>query len=387
MTTTTAGDSLVKKVLTFKSGKVPFSRKHKQHWAFARIAFFDGVHFSLSLLPILPAMATKLETDLIRRAIFGTAAIEGNPLSEERVGEILKEPTLNGLRDRAEQEIVNLKEAYALHATTKDGKSGQFLIITEELVRAINERVTFGVGGELHTPGMYRDHGVYVGNAEHGGTYTPPKIRADIEKSMAFFVEWINSDEMLKELLPVRAALAHYHLALIHPFGDGNGRTARLLEVAMLAHGGYKYVPTMLSNYYYKNIDAYYVAFRECQTSKSHDMSPFVSFMLDGLGRSVMDLHATISAHIRLLALGEHYRKLREQKSITQRQHDLLFILLQAPGKPLEPSSLRTDPLLAPLYRKTSEATPRRDIKRLQGLKLLLPAEGGGLRLNEFTLE
>lgn len=380
-------EATVKTVFTFKSGKIPFSKKYESKALLIKLTMLDGVHFSLSRLPILPPLAAKLETDLIRQAIFGTAAIEGNPLSEERVGEILEEPSLDGLRERAEQEIINLKKAYSLYTGAKEREAGPHLLITEDLIRSINENVTFGVGGELHTPGMYRDQRVFVGNAEHGGVHTPPKIRADIEKLMAFFVEWINSPDMLSELAPVRAALAHYHLALIHPFGDGNGRTARLLEVAILAQAGYKYIPTMLSNYYYRNVDAYYVAFRECQKSKNNDMTPFVTFMCNGLQGSMMDLLITISNHIRLLALGEHYRKLREQKVLTQRQHDLLLILLQTPKGHLEPSALRTAPLLAPLYRKTSEATPRRDLKRLLDLSLLLPAEGGGLRLNEFTLE
>jgi Fic family protein len=386
MTTKTTDDPRVTKVLTFKSGKVAFSRNHDWSKAFGTLGIIDGAYAALSSLPILPSFAGKLETDLIRRAIFGTAAIEGNPLSEERVGEILEEPTLDGLRDRAEQEIVNLKEAYRLHSSTLPDKHDQHLLISEDFIRAINERVTRGVGGDLHTPGMYRDHAVYVGNAEHGGTYTPPKIRADIETLMAAFVDWMNSDDMRTELVPVRAALAHYHLALIHPFGDGNGRTARLLEVAILAHAAYEYIPTMLSNYYYRNVDAYYLAFRQCETSKSYGMTPFITFVLEGLQQSMLELHDIISGHIRLLALGGHYRKLREDKDITQRQHDLLLILLQSPQRPLEPSALRTDPHLAPLYRKTSDSTPRRDLKRLLELQLLLPAEGGGYRLNEFTL-
>jgi Fic family protein len=381
-----ADNELVKKVLTFKSGNVPFSRNVKHEAIANNFLFFEVLLVSISQVPILPALAAKLESELIRRAIFGTAAIEGNPLSEERVGEIIGEPSSSGLRVRAEQEIVNLKEAYQLYAIPQSPKGGEPLAVTEALIRDINERVTRGVGGEYHAPGQYRDYKVAVGNANHGGAYTPPKVRADIEPLMAAFVDWLNSEGVRGEPTPIRAALAHYHLALIHPFGDGNGRTARLLEVAIMAHDGYKYVPTMLSNYYYKNIDAYYMAFRECERSKEHDMTPFLVFFSEGLKACVFDLQNTINGHIRLLALGDHYRKLREQRDITQRQHDLLMILLQNPEKALEPPALRTDPLLAPLYRKASEATPRRDLKRLQELRVLVPTEDGGLRLNAFTL-
>lgn len=376
----------VLKVPTFKSGNIPFSRNYQIQAVANDYLLFEVLDVALSRLPILPSTAAKLETDLIRRAIFGTAAIEGNPLTEDRVGEIIEEPSLSGLRDRAEQEIVNLKEAYRLFAQPQSSALGMPLTVTEEFIQSINERVTRGVGGEHHTPGAYRDHRVEVGNAEHGGKYVPPRMRADITPLMAAFVEWLNSEEVLALPPAVRAALAHYHLALIHPFGDGNGRTARLLEVAIMASAGYKFVPTMLSNYYYKNIDAYYIAFRACEKSKEYDMTPFISFVVGGLKESVLELQDTVHTHIRLLALGNHYRQLREDRNITQRQHDLLNILLQTPGKIVTLAALRTEPLLAPLYRRTSEMMPRRDIKRLQELKLLLPAEGGGLRLNQFTL-
>lgn len=376
----------VNKIPTFKSGNFPFSRNYQFESVVGDYVLFQALDIALSQLPILPSTAAKLETDLVRRAIFGTAAIEGNPLTEDQVGEIIEEPTLNGLRDRAEQEIVNLKEAYRLFAVPQSSTHGKPLRVTEELIRDINERVTRGVGGEHHAPGMYRDHRVEVGNADHGGKYVPPRMRADIAPLMAAFAEWMNSEEMFKEHPPVRAALAHYHLALIHPFGDGNGRTARLLEVAIMAQNGYRFVPTMLSNYYYKNIGAYYIAFRACEKSKEYDMTPFVAFVVAGLKESVLELQDTIHTHIRLLALGNHYRQQRDEREITQRQYDLLNILLQTPGKVISHAILRTDPLLAPLYRRTSEMMPRRDLKRLQELKLLLPAEGGGLRLNQFTL-
>lgn len=380
--------NLVKKVLTHKFGNVPFSRRYDHEAISGNLVLFEVLLISLSQMPILPALASKLESDLIRKAIFGTAAIEGNPLSEERVGEIIEEPTLDGLRVRAEQEIVNLKEAYKRYATTSQGRGGEPLKVSEEIIRDINERVTRGIDMERHSPGMYRNVDVRVGNAEHGGVYVPPKSLDDIRMLMPAFVEWLNSEEVLALPPTVRAALAHYHLALIHPFGDGNGRTARLLEVAIMAHSGYRYVPTMLSNYYYKNIDAYYIAFRKCEKDKENDVTSFLTFFSEGLKDCALELQMTINSNIRLLALGDHYLRLKRDRDIGQRQYDLLMILLQNPDKIVDLQQLRNDPLLAPLYRKTSEATPRRDLARLFAQRLLVPAgtEGGGLRLNQFTL-
>ncbi len=64
-------EATVKTVFTFKSGKIPFSKKYESKALLIKLTMLDGVHFSLSRLPILPPLAAKLETDLIRQAIFG----------------------------------------------------------------------------------------------------------------------------------------------------------------------------------------------------------------------------------------------------------------------------------------------------------------------------
>ncbi len=386
MTDKTADETLVTKVMTFKSGKVAFSRKYRREAVVEDFARFEALFNALAALPIVPGLAAQLDTDLIRSSIFSTAAIEGNPLSETRVGEILAEPTGNALRERAEQEIVNLKNAYGLLAKPLTEGGPQQLLVTEEFIKKLNSLIAADIRHNNHTPGTYRDHRVEVGNADHGGIYVPPKIRADIEQLMAAFVEWINSETMLEEPCVVRAALAHYHLALIHPFGDGNGRTARLLEVAIMTPGGYKYVPSMMSNYYYKNIDDYYIAFRETEKAPDLDVTVFLKFFMRVLLLSVADIQDRIHWHIRIMALRHLYGAYLQDRTITRRQHDLLHVLLHHPGKTIVLKEMLLDPLLTPLYRAVSEKTARRDLTRLQELKLLVLREGR-LLLNPFVLE
>jgi Fic family protein len=384
MTDKTAGENLVTKVMTFKSGNVPFSGHFQRDEIMGQLIRFETLFHALAALPIVPALAAQLDTDLIRRSIFGTAAIEGNPLSEERVGELLAEPP-GGVRERAEQEIVNLKKAYGLLSTPLAGGVPHPLLVTEEFVKQLNGLITASIRHELHLPGMYRNHRVEVGNADHGGVYVPPKIRADIEALMAAFVEWINSEAMLKESCVVRAALAHYHLALIHPFGDGNGRTARLLEVAIMTQGGYKYVPAMMSNYYYRNVDDYYIAFRESEKGESADITPFLKFFSNILIMAIEDIQTRIHYWIRVTALRDFYRYSREKRTLTQRQFDLLNLLLPSLERTFTLKDLHLDPLFAPLYRRVTERTAYRDIQRLEVLRMILPGEKG-YRLNPFAL-
>jgi len=117
--------------------------------------------------------------------------------------------------------------------------------------------------------------------------YTPPKCLADIENLMKEFIEWINSNEVIGLDRFIRASLAHYHLGLIHPFGNGNGRTIRIIEAVFLRTSGIKYVPTMLSNYYYKKVDDYYTAFSQARNNTNNDITVFIKFMLEGVIESL----------------------------------------------------------------------------------------------------
>ncbi len=375
----------ITKVLTFKAGKVALSRNFAGEAIRDNLVRFESLFGALAALPILPSLAASLDADLIRRSIFGTAAIEGNPLSEERVGEILADPPA-GLRERAEQEIVNLGQAYARFAGTPADKSRKPLVVTEDAIREMNRVITAHINHEHHSPGQYRNIRVEVGDGAHGGKYVPPKSLVDIQKLMAAFVEWINSEAVLAEGPLVRAFLAHYHLGVIHPFGDGNGRTARLLEAAILTQGGYRFVPQTISNFYYKHLDDYYSAFRQAEKAAEHDVTPFLSFCFRMLVLSIEDIQIRIHWHIRILALQSLYSAYLKDRTISQRQHDLLHLLLGHPGRTIVLNDLLRDQALTSLYRTVSEKTARRDLAKLQGLKLLQPKEDG-VAINSFLLD
>lgn len=371
-------NNMVKKVLTFKSGKFVFGRKFDRDKLLKPIIEAQILYKTVSYLPILPNLAEKLEEEIIRRSIFGTAAIEGNPLNEEEVNRILSRPESTEKLEQAKQEIRNLKTAYDFVASLQP--SGSPLELTEDIVKKVHHIITKDIEYPYNRPGHYRDHIVKVGNEEHGGIYTPPKILADIETLMKEFISWINSKEITEGEPAIRAGLAHYHLALIHPFGDGNGRTARLIEALLLRTAGIKYVPIMLSNFYYRNMDEYFWTFSNSINNKEKDITPFMEFFFRGVIDSLEDIRERITSLIRTLALRDYYSFLKGEKAITQRQHDLLTILLEQ-LQPLRLVDLLHKPPFTMLYGKVSERTARRDLKQLLDNNLL-NLEGNSYTLN-----
>jgi Fic family protein len=291
----------VHKVLTNKSGKFAFSAKYSSEKVAAYLIECRILSRTINDLPILPKIYSQIEEDLIKRAIFSTAAIEGNPLSADKVSEILSNPKHIQSKEKAQTEINNLKNAYEFIKNITPPDS--FLTINEKLLREIHKAVTKDIDYNDNIPGNFRNHIVKVGDKSHGGVYTPPKIIEDINVLASFFIQWINNKNILNLDPIIRAALAHYHLSLIHPFADGNGRTARLIEALILQASGIKYVPVMLSNFYYRNLDDYYRAFSAAIKNKENDISSFLEFVLLGMVESLKEIKEIITYHITVLTL------------------------------------------------------------------------------------
>lgn len=379
-----ADNNLVKKVMTFKSGQFVFSRNFDRA-ALERL-FIEArvLKQTVADLPVLPWLAAELEEETIRRAIHSTAAIEGNPLSEEQVGRVLARSAESKTSERAEQEITNLRGAYAL-CRALPLRGGSFKL-EEPTIKAFHQAITQDIAHQHNAPGRYRDHLVKVGDAEHGGVYTPPKILKDVQTLMGEFTAWINGEDLMAEEPPVRAALAHYHLGLIHPFGDGNGRTARLVEALILQAQGIGHLPVMLSNYYYTHVDDYYWAFTRSLRSKTHDVTPFMEFVLKAFIAALYELKGKMTGHIRRFAMRDFLAYQRDTRVITQRQFGLMTLLLDH-DRLVSVKDLLNNPLFQLLYRSVSERTAWRDVKKLADLGLLTPAAEGGYRLDLRALD
>lgn len=365
----------VKKVMTFKSGKFAFSHNYSESEIEPLEIEFRLIYDALKELPILPKQAHEFEIELTRRSIFSTAAIEGNPLQEREVSEIIDSVSEKDLLEIKKREIHNLKQAYDKIASIKAGSS---FALSESFIKEIHKTVTNKLNYDSCIPGSYRNHIVKVGDKQHGGVDTPAKCLKDIQNLMAEYIKWFNSD-MIGNLSPIiRSAIAHYYLALIHPFVDGNGRTARLVEAAILMESGIKYLPIMLSNYYYKEIDEYFISISLSRRSKTNDITPFVKFVLKGAIYSLNEVKEYITSYIRLSALQNYFIDLQNNKEISKRQLEFLSLLLESPeNKAVTINGVLRELPFRTLYAKVSDRTARRDLMKLHELKLLKATEDG----------
>ena len=132
----------------------------------------------------------------------------------------------------------------------------------------------------------------------------------------------------------IQALAAHYHLAAMHPFLDGNGRTARALEALMLQRAGLRDTCFIaMSNYYYDEKNAYLTALAEVR-QLGHDLTPFLIFGLKGIALQSKRVLAEIQRHISKVLyrdlMYELFGRLKSKRKrvIAERQLEILKILL-----------------------------------------------------------
>ncbi len=191
---------------------------------------------------------------LILEAHYSTH-IEGTALSLEQAKSILEGRPVKGVNIDDKKELLNYKKAMDFISKYL-GKEDP---ITEGLIRELHKILVKGVRGGQADPGNYRKIQNYVVNSRTKEIiYTPPPA-CDVGPLMREFVEWLNS---VKDLSPIIiAGITQFQFVHLHPFLDGNGRTARILSTLILYKTGYDFKRLFtISEHYDKNRPAYYKA-------------------------------------------------------------------------------------------------------------------------------
>lgn len=185
--------------------------------------------------PLPQETLQSIREDLIIKWTYNSNAIEGNTLTLSETKVVLEDGiTINGKSIREHLEIINHRDAiYFLEELIRDGTD-----LTQHTIRQIHSLILSGIDRE--NAGNYRKQQVLIGGTEH----VPPEPLLVLEK-MDELIDWYNNDA--QNLHPVkRAAVLHSEFVKIHPFIDGNGRTARLLLNFELMKSGF--VPIIIKN-------------------------------------------------------------------------------------------------------------------------------------------
>ena len=323
--------------------------------------------------PLKPEVAEHFYEVTLIKGAWATTAIEGNTLSEEQVAGIragtFKAPPS---REYQEREVQNVLDALGwLHRLVQAGEAPK---LTSELLCEFNLRLLEGTEvDEDVVPGELRLKSVAVG----------PYLGAPAEECSLLLDKlcaWIegttfqsDDDELQFALALLAAAIAHLYIAWIHPFGDGNGRTARLVEFLILARSGAVPIPAahLLSNHYMATRPRYY---RELNKASQNggDIRDFLAYAIQGFVDGIRDQIDQVRTQQFLVAWVNFVHETMSplpNTGTTERQ--LALVLAMPVGWTSRRDVMDLSPKTARLYSGVGPRTLTRDLNRLESLGLV----------------
>jgi Fic family protein len=329
----------------------------------------------LAVVPLMPGTAEHLNQVYLAKGAAANTAIEGNTLSEEQVlaqvqGRLELPPSMEYQR----QEVENVLRAYEGIAREITGPEEDPQLCAE-LVRRYNRQVLEGLNPEDAVPGEYRTHSVVVGKVYRGAP------AEECPWLMGRMCEWLNGPDFhppdIRYRVPfamLRAVIAHLYLAWIHPFGDGNGRTARLLEYHLLLAAG---VPApaghLLSDYYYRTRPEYYRQLAAASQSGG-DVLPFVQYAVQGFVEGLREQLRVIRLQQWQVSWVNYvHERFREEKTNAnqKRRRDLVLDLSNREGFVDISEIPNLSPRQGEAYRGGNPRVLRYDINVLAGMGLI----------------
>ncbi|MEW6687342.1 MAG: Fic family protein [Candidatus Edwardsbacteria bacterium] len=260
--------------------------------------------------PLIPKWEVTLRREAIIHSAHSSTSIEGNRLSLEEVSDLAQGREVMATR-KDKQEVLNYLEVLGNIEKLTEGD-----LLQEKDILKIHRMVTEDTLDDAKDCGVYRHRYVVVANRFTGEVIFRPPKNEDVPGLIRDLVEWINSKEA-KELDPIiEAGIAHYEFVRIHPFVDGNGRTARVLASLILYKRGFDTKQFFcLDDYYDSNRQAYYKALQRVN-QETLDLTNWLEYFVEGVNISVKAVKERV---IRLSS--ERLRKTkRGQIALTEKQ-------------------------------------------------------------------
>ena len=298
-----------------------------------RIVLPELVHaksavLSLTNTPYQRNWVEELQRVQLKREVAGTSRIEGADFTENEL-EVAMKP------DVTPQELITRSQRQA-HAATRTyqwiAKLPNDVPFDESLLKDVHRHLIARCDDDHCDPGQIRgaDRNVMFGMPPHRGA----EGGAECEYALGRLIE-AQQQKFGEHDVLIQALALHYHFAAMHPFMDGNGRTARALEALMLQRAGLSDRAFIaMSNYYYDEKNSYLSALSAVR-SGAHDLTPFVVFGLRGITLQCQRLFTEIKKHMERALyrnmMYDLFNRLENTRKrvIKDRQIELLKILLE----------------------------------------------------------
>jgi len=309
--------------------------------------------------PLVPFYEKKFKSDALIRSVYHSTHIEGSDLTIEQTKRIIEGEEITA-RERDIQEVINYRNMIKLLdelAAKRGGYSLEDILeIHKELVRGIVDD---------NEAGVLRKTQVIVKNEETGEIVLSPPSFLEVPYILEDFLEWLNSEEG-KEVHPIlRAGIAHYILVAVHPFVEGNGRTARGFSNLIMVKEGYDIKRFFsLEEHFDSDVFLYYKSLAEVDKQSKNlaarDLTSWLEYFTEVVNLEL----AKVKERVRKISVDLKLKgKIGEQVTLTERQMKLVEYLSEYNQATMQE--------LKNVLPMVSEDTILRDIEKLLEKKVI----------------
>lgn len=308
----------------------------------------------LASLTLPKKLSDRLSSDNEKREAYYSSHIEGAVTSLKVAMLHLNKPSREDYEDESLQMIINNRDAleYIRAQSTKPFSHGMICELQNILVRNTHKQKPITVGA-------YRQGPIYVVDGQGQVVYEgppPPAARAMMES----YVRWVNAETGLHPL--IKAALVHLYFVHVHPFDDGNGRSARALSNLYLMKKDYQFINFLApSDYFDHHRGDYYQAIRNAETHGS-DATFFILYYLRALAEQLNKVQTEIQMENKVNNICD-LLSVKVQAQLDKKQMKALQWMLENP-----------DAMTTKKYCKLghcSDETARKDFNRLMEAGLI----------------
>lgn len=247
-------------------------------------------------LPITPKILASLRESAKLITTHYSTMIEGNKLDEKEIIKVISHKKIKP-KQRDKKEVLGYYAALEYVHQIADKNP----LLNEKIIQTIHA-IVMSSGNPKAKPTKYRDGQNVIRDSSSGAiVYMPPEAK-DVSALMSQMTNWINKELSKKDLpLPIIAAIAHYQFATVHPYYDGNGRTARLLTTLLLHLSGYGLKGIYcLEEYYAKDLGSYYQVLsignhRNYYMGRAEsDITSFIEYFCTGMAKAFESVRKNI---------------------------------------------------------------------------------------------
>lgn len=337
--------------------------------------------------PLRPQDRKKLLQVSLIKGAQATTAIEGNTLSQEEIERVFEGENLPPSREYLQKEVTNVIDAFnsLLDEVVMQGKEWP---VTPDLLQRFHVMIAKGLGEHLDAiPGRWREDRRTV------GPYLTPEHRY-IPELVEKLCRWLRDEfhfhkEQDFQTAVIQAIVSHVYIEWIHPFGDGNGRTGRLVEFFILLRAGLPTITShILSNFYNQTRTDYYRHLNNCRKERS--LTKFIGYAVQGFRDGLLDTMKVIQVgQLKIFWRNHIFETFSDypytKRVVFKRKRDLMLAIPIGKFLTVE-EMITTKPEITIAYSQLGRNTLMRDVRELIDMGLLVE-ENKKYRANTHSLQ